>query len=211
MMAASGPGKGGGKGGPVKNLKKRMRKDDDDGDFEDLEQEKEEMIQDKPTHKQTTPLMYSMIKMGEFVMKSMDRKLRLDDRKKQIEEAAQKEQEDDDDDEDDEETEKDKLERKTRELESQLKKAERAEALARDKEEKKKATEFSKWIQRGKFLKQPQAVTLVKTGKKKKVLKTEAIKSVDEEDKEDKILEGLQQESPHCLNMKRAENFQAYL
>ena len=63
------------------------------------------------------------------------------------------------------------------------------------------------------FLKQPQAVSLVPTCKKRKTLKTELIKSADEEDEEDQIPEGfhLQEESPHCLNMQRAEDFQAYL
>ena len=44
-------------------------------------------------------------------------------------------------------------------------------------------------------------------------MKTEAIRSTDEEDEEDQIPEGfhLQVESPHCLNMQRAEDFQAYL
>ena len=60
-----------------------------------------------------------------------------------------------------------------RQLESQLKKAERAEALAHNREEHKKAAEFSKWFQGGKFLKQPQVVTLVKTKKKRKMLKME--------------------------------------
>ena len=37
--------------------------------------------------------------------------------------------------------------------------------------------------------------------------------STDEQDEEDKIPEGfhLQEESPHCLNMQRVEDFQAYL
>ena len=37
--------------------------------------------------------------------------------------------------------------------------------------------------------------------------------SADEEDEEDEIPEGFhqQEESPHCLNIKRAEGFQAYL
>ena len=63
------------------------------------------------------------------------------------------------------------------------------------------------------FLKQPQAVSLVQTKKKRKSLKTERILSADEQDEEDKIPEGfhLQEESPHCLNMQRAEDFQAYL
>ena len=49
--------------------------------------------------------------------------------------------------------------------------------------------------------------------RKRKKLKTEPIKSADEQDEEDEIPEGfhLQEESPHCLNMQRAEDFQAYL
>ena len=68
-----------------------------------------------------------MLKKGEFVMKGTDRKVRFDERNKQIEEVAQKEKEgdgNDDDDGDDEETEVKKFEHETRELESQLKKAE---------------------------------------------------------------------------------------
>ena len=84
---------------------------------------------------------------------------------------------------------------------------------ARDKEERAKVTRFSKRIQRGVFLKQPKAVSLVETRKKRKSLKTETILSAEEEDEEDEIPEGfhLQEESPHCLNMQRAEDFQAYL
>ena len=177
------------------------------------------MEQDKPRRK--TPSMYSQLNPGEFITKRKDRKARLDQRHKWIKEAAQKgkdddgdgDDNDDDKDEDEDETEKEKLECEMKELESQLKKAEWAEALARDKEEKKKATEFSKQIQKGKFLKQLQSVTLVKTRKKRKTLKTEAIRSADEEDEEDKIPEGfyLQAKFPHCLNMKWAEDFQAYL
>ena len=54
---------------------------------------------------------------------------------------------------------------------------------------------------------------MVPTRKKRKLLKTEPIKSADKEDEEDEIPEGfhLQEESSHCLNMQRAEDFQAYL
>ena len=54
---------------------------------------------------------------------------------------------------------------------------------------------------------------MVQTKKKRKSLKTERILSADELDEEDEIPEGfhLQEESPHCLNMQRAEDFQAYL
>ena len=56
-------------------------------------------------------------------------------------------------------------------------------------------------------------MSLIPTRKKRKSLKTEPIKSADEEDEEDEIPEGfhLQEESPHCLNMRRVEDFQAYL
>ena len=49
--------------------------------------------------------------------------------------------------------------------------------------------------------------------RKRKTLKTEPIKSADEQDEEDEIPEGfhLQEESPHCLNMQRAEDFQVNL
>ena len=54
---------------------------------------------------------------------------------------------------------------------------------------------------------------MVLTWRKRKTLKTEPIRSADEQDEEDEISEGfyLQEESPHCLNMQRAEDFQAYL
>ena len=63
------------------------------------------------------------------------------------------------------------------------------------------------------FLKQPKAISLIQVKKKRKSLKTEKILSADEEDEEDEIPKGfhLQEESPHCLNMQRAEDFQAYL
>ena len=120
---------------------------------------------------------------------------------------------DDDDDDNDEETEKEQLERETRELESELRKTEKAAEKARDKEEREKVTRFSKRIQSRLFLKQPKAVSLVQAKKKRKSLKTEKILSVDEEDEEDKIPEGfhLQEESPHCLNMQRVGRFSSLL
>ena len=63
-------------------------------------------------------------------------------------------------------------------------------------------------------MKQQKAVTLIPAKKKKrKSLKTETIKSADEEDEEDTIHEGfhLQAESPYCLNMQCSENYQTYL
>ena len=44
-------------------------------------------------------------------------------------------------------------------------------------------------------------------------MKMENIRSVDEEDEPDDIPEGfhLHEQSPHCINMKRAEDYLAYL
>ena len=127
--------------------------------------------------------------------------------------AKEQDDDDDDDDDNDEETEKEQLERETRELQSELRKTERAAEKVRDQQEKEKARRFSKHIQSGVFLKQPQVVSLVQTKRKRKMLKTETIKRADEQDEEDEIPEGfhLQEESPHCLNMQRAEDFQVYL
>ena len=84
---------------------------------------------------------------------------------------------------------------------------------AHNKIEREKAKRFSTRLQEGKFLKQPKAVTLVAVKKKRKSLKTETIRSADEEDEPDTIPEGfhLQEESPHCVNMQRSEDYQAYL
>ena len=185
------------KGGHMKSPK---IEDDDDDFLEDL-------VVDSDPKK---PTMYSNLKTGGFVTKAKDRKGCLEKRRAKMEVA--KDDEDDDDD-DDEETEKEQLERETRELESELRKTKRAVEKARDKEEQEKATRFNKRIQSRVFLKQPKAVSLVQTKKKRKSLKTEWILSADEQDKEDEIPEGfhLQEESPHCLNMQRAEDFQAYL
>ena len=63
-------------------------------------------------------------------------------------------------------------------------------------------------------MKPPKAVTLVETRKHKKSMKTENILSAEEgEDEIDDIPEGfhLAAESPHCINMKRSEDYQAYL
>ena len=183
------------KGGRMKSPK---IEDDDDDFLEDL-------VVDSDPKKLTT---YSNLKG--FVTKAEDRKGCLEKRRAKIETAKD---DDNDDDEEEEETKKEQLERETRELESELRKTERAVEKARDKEEQEKATRFSKRIQSGVFLKQPKAVSLVQMKKKRKSLKTEQILSVDEQDEEDKIPQGfhLQEESPHCLNMQRAEDFQAYL
>ena len=190
------------KGGRMKSPK---QEDDDDDFLEDL-------VVDSNPKKPKKPAMYSTLKPGGFITKAEDRKGRLEKRRVKIE-TAEEQDKDDDDDDDDEETEKEQLEREARELQSELKKTERAAEKARDKEEREKATRFSKKIQSGVFLKQPQVVSLIQTKKKRKSLKTERILSADEQDEEDEIPEGfhLQEESPHCLNMQRAEDFQAYL
>ena len=193
-------GKAGGKGGPAKNPKKTKREpDDDDDDFLD------DLVMDTETAKGQPS--YSTLKPGGFVTKAVDRKGRLEKRR------AKKKDDDEADDDEKQETEQEKLEREAGELTSQLKKAERAEAQAREKEQKDKAKRYSQRITSGKFLKQPKAVTLVETKKRKKSMKMGDIASAEEEDDPDDIPEGfhLQEESPHCINMTRAEDYQAYL
>ena len=76
------------------------------------------------------------LKPGGFVMKAEDRKGRLEKRWVKIEMAKEQyDDDDDDDDDDDEETKKEQLERETRELQSELRKTERAAEKARDREE----------------------------------------------------------------------------
>ena len=188
----------GGKGGPAKNPKKTKREPDgDDDDF------LEDLVVDTETAKQPS---YSTLKPGDFVTKAEDRKERLEKRR------AKRKEDDDDDDDDKQETEQEKLEREAGELSSQLKKAERAEAQAQEKDQKDKAKRYSQRITSGKFLKKPKAVTLVET-RKRKSMKMGDIASAEEEDDPDDIPEGfhLQEESPHCINMTRAEDYQAYL
>ena len=191
-------GKAGGRSGPAKNPKKPKRElDDDDDDLElDLE-----------TGQDKRQPSYSQLEPGGFVTKGADRKMRLDQRQARIAAAAEKP------DEGQEETEQERLEREADELTSQLKKAERAEAQAREKEQKDKAKRYSQRITSGQFLKQPRAVMLVEAKKRKKSMKMGDIASAEEEDDPDDILEGfhLQEESPHCINMTRADDYQAYL
>ena len=56
-------------------------------------------------------------------------------------------------------------------------------------------------------------MTLVEPKKRKKSMKMGDIASAEEEDEPDDIPEGfhLQEESPHCINMNRADDYQAYL
>ena len=75
-------------------------------------------------------------------------------------------------------------------MQSESRKTERAAEKARDQDAKEKAPLFIKCIQSGVFLKQPQPVSLVQTRRKRKSLKTEPIKSTDEQDEEDEIPEG---------------------
>ena len=56
-------------------------------------------------------------------------------------------------------------------------------------------------------------VTLVEAKKRKKSMKMGDIASTEEDDDPDDILEGfhLQEQSPHCINMTRSEDYQVYL
>ena len=196
--------KEGGKGGPAKKTVKpepEPMEDDDDNVLEDL-------VMTTETDKGQPS--YSTLEPGGFVTKGTDRKSRLDKRHAKIAAAAGKPEEAEGEK---EETEQEKLEREAGELTSQLKRAERAEARAQEKEQKDKAKRYSQRITSGKFMKKPRAVTLVETKKRKKSMKMGNIASAEEEDDPDDIPEGfhLQEESPHCINMTRAEDYQAYL
>ena len=139
----------------MKNLKKTKveeEEEEEDDRLDDL------VVEPDPEKPQVT---YSNLKPGGFVTKGADRKSRLDQRHARIVAAAGEPDDDDDDD----ETEQGKLECEARELSSQLKKAERAEAMARNKEERDKAKCFSKCISEGRYMKQPKAVTLIPTRK----------------------------------------------
>ena len=196
--------KAGGKDGPAKKKVKREPDpvDDDDEDF------LEDLVTTTETDKGQPS--YSTLEPGGFVTKGADRKSRLDKRHAKIAAAAGKPDEGKGEI---EETAQEQLEREAGELTSQLKKAERAEAQAQEKEQKDKAKRYSQRITSGKFLKKPKAVTLVETKKRKKSMKMGDIASAEEEDDPDDIPEGfhLQEESPHCINMTRAEDYQAYL
>ena len=56
-------------------------------------------------------------------------------------------------------------------------------------------------------------MTLVEAKKRKKLMKMGDIASAEEDNDPDDVPEGfhLQEESPHCINMKRADDYQAYL
>ena len=106
------------KGSHMKNPK---TEDNDDDFLEDLVVESDPKKLKKPT-------TYSNLKPGGFITKAEDRKGRLEKRRAKMETAK-------DDDDDEEETKKEQLERETRELQSELRKTERAAEKARYKEE----------------------------------------------------------------------------
>ena len=192
----------GDKGGPAKKkVKQETEPIDDDDDF------LEDLVTTTETDKGQPS--YSTLEPGGFVTKGTDRKSRLDKQHAKIAAAAGKPEEAEGDI---EETAQKQLEREAKELTSQLKKAERAEAQALEKDQKDKAKRYSQRITSGKFLKKPRAVTLVEM-KKRKSMKMGDIASAEEEDDPDDIPEGfhLQEESPHCINMTRADDYQAYL
>ena len=146
--------KAGGKGGPPKKKVKPEPEpiDDDDDNF------LEDLVTTTETDKGQPS--YSTLEPGGFVTKGTDRKSRLDKRHAKIAAAAGKHEEAEGDI---EETAQEQLEREADELTSQLKKAERAEAQALEKDQKDKAKRYSQRITSGKFLKKPRAVTLVET------------------------------------------------
>ena len=196
-------GKAGGRSGQAKNPKKMKTKQErDDDDFLD------DLVLETETDPDKRQASYSTLEPGGSVTKGADRKTRLDQRQARI--AAAKGKPDDDEE---DETEQERLEREASELSSQLKKAERAEAQVCEKEQKDKAKRYSQRITGGRFLMQPKAVTLVETKKRKKSMKMGDIASAEEEDEPDNIPEGfhLHEQSPHCINMTRAEDYQAYL
>ena len=192
-------GKAGGRSGPAKNPKKTEQEQDDDDLLDDL------VMKTEPDKMQPS---YSKLEPGGFMTKGADRKTQLDQRQARIAAAAGEP-----DDGDKEETEQERLEREASELTSQLKKAERAEAQAREKDQWDKAKRYSQCITGGHFLKQLKAVTLVEAKKRKKSMKMGDIASTEEEDDPDDIPEGfhLQEESSHCINMTRVDDYQAYL
>ena len=122
--------------------------DDDDDDF------LEDLVTTTETDKGQPS--YSTLEPGGFVTKGTDRKSRLDKRHAKIVAAAGKPEEAEGEV---EETAQEQLEREADELTSQLKKAERAEAQALEKDQKDKAKCYSQRITSRKFLKKPKAVT----------------------------------------------------
>ena len=191
-----------GRSGPTKNPKKTKPKEEQEKDDDFLD----DLVVEKDTDKRQTS--YSTLEPGGFVTKGADRKTRLDQRQARIAAATGKP-----DDGQEEETEQERLEREADELTSQLKKVEKAEAQACEKDQRDKAKQYSQHITGGHFLKQLKAVTLVEAKKRKKSSKMGDIARAEEDDDPDDIPEGfhLQEQSPHCINMTRADDYQAYL
>ena len=194
-------GKAGGQSSLAKNLKKIKTKQEQDDDLLD------DLVLERDPDK--WQMIYSTLEPGGFMIKGADRKMQLDQRQARIVAVAGEP----DDDGDKEETEQERLEHEADELSSQLKKVERAEAQVHDKDQRDKAKRYSQRITGGRFLKQPKAVTLVETKKRKKSMKMGDIASAEEEDEPDDIPEGfhLHEQSPHCINMTRTDDYQAYL
>ena len=174
------------------------------------EEEDEDWLDNLVVDTEQWQMSYSNLETGGVVTKGADRKTRLDQRHAKIAAAAGKADEDEDEE---NEMEQERLEREASELSSQLKKAEKVEAQAREKKQRDKAKRYSQRITGGWYLKQPKAVTLVETKKRKKSMKMGNITSAEEEDEPDDIPEGfhLYEQSPHCINMTRAEDYQTYL
>ena len=131
-------GKPGGRSGPVKNPKKTKSKEEQEEDDDFLDDLVMKTDPDK------TQPSYSTLEPGSFVMKGADRKTRLDKRHAKIAAATGKSEDDEKD-----EMEQERLEREANELTSQLKKVERGESQAREKEQKDKAKRYSQWITGG--------------------------------------------------------------
>ena len=112
------------KGGAMKSPKMEIQEDDDEV-LEDL------VVDTKPT-------TYTNLKPGGFIMKAEDCKGRLEKRQARIATAREQDNDDDDDDDDDEDDEDDDK-KESRQLQSELRKTERAAEKARDQEEKEKA------------------------------------------------------------------------
>ena len=116
-------GKAGGRSSLAKNPKKTKQEPDDDDLLDDL-------VTETKTEQDKTQPSYSKLEPGGFMTKGADRKTWLHQRQARIAAAAGEP-----DDGDKEETEQERLEHEANELTSQLKKAERAEAQAREKEQ----------------------------------------------------------------------------
>ena len=128
-------GKAGGRGGSAKNPKKTKWEPNDDDFLGDL------VTETGPDKRQPS---YSTLELGGFVTKGTDRKTRLDQRQARIAAAVGEP-----DDGDKEETEQERLERETEELTSQLKKAEKVETQAWEKEQQDRAKRYSQQITGG--------------------------------------------------------------